>query len=214
MVVAQLQGARPFMDSSAAAATSVVSSMDYEDSLDDTFGVYPRTCSFRYTPTAATAPTGKRVGASSSSRFSFTASGHFDSLKPWYLSRIDATIPEQSQAYSFNTPALVSPLNARSYSFASPAARSSRPPPATPTTPRTPRPFFLQSPAAFFRKEGGAGHGAGRRNAFLPYLRFYRRPYDEMVYRSKMRPPLGGLISIVSPSVKRRTHCTFSSHRF
>jgi hypothetical protein len=71
------------------------------------------------------------------------------------------------------------------------------------------RTSFLQSPATFFRRESHQPSSRGR-ESFLPYVKFYRRPYDEMVYRSKMRPPLGGLISIVSPHLRRRQHVSVS----
>jgi hypothetical protein len=81
--------------------------------------------------------------------------------------------------------------------------------------PRTPKPSFLQSPANLFSfKKDGGHHSRGERDkdSFLPFLRFYRRPYDEMVYRAKMRPPLGGLTSIVYSQVK--THHQQHSRRF
>ncbi|XP_066388485.1 SEC14 cytosolic factor-like [Miscanthus floridulus] len=72
--------------------------------------------------------------------------------------------------------------------------------------PRTPRPSFLQSPSMLFafRKDGQASRVERERESFLPYLRFYRRPYDEISYRAKMRPPLGGLISIVGDKFKQK----------
>ncbi|EHA8586732.1 putative SEC14 cytosolic factor [Cocos nucifera] len=219
------KGVRPFVELSA--VTTLVSSLDFEDSLEDnTFASYPRTTSLRFDPA-----TTKCGGGSTSSRFSFTVS-HLDSLKPWYLSTTTTrtVVPTAS-------PSLIgaSPLNARSFSFASPAARStpnrwrgmdsiSRSIPSTPSScpppnrkqqqqqkqqqhPRTPRPSFLQSPAMLFsfRKEGQVmSRGERERESFLPFLRFHRRPYDEMIYRAKMRPPLGGLISIVSPHNKQQ----------
>ena len=69
---------------------------------------------------------------------------------------------------------------------------------------RAARGSFLQSPAVFFRREGHVSKSEKCRESFTPFLKFYRRPYDEMLYRSKMRPPLGGLISIVSPHIRRR----------
>ncbi|RWW28082.1 hypothetical protein BHE74_00013773 [Ensete ventricosum] len=226
------QGVRPFVDLSAVAAA--VASLDFDDSLEDAaFAAYPtRTASLRFNPAVA-ATTTTKVGGSTSSRFSFTVS-HFDSLKPWYLSTTTTTAPRA--VAPTGSPSLIgaSPLNARSFSFASPAARSmpragiayapacrsipstpcSFPPPKQPRQqqqqqpPRTPRPSFLQSPATLFsfRKEGHVvpSRGERERESFLPYLRFYRRPYDEMVYRSKMRPPHGGLISIISPHLNHQ----------
>lgn len=215
----------------------VVSSLDFEESLDyDDFSTFPRASSLRFDPSSV--PSTAKVGPSTSSRFAFTVSHNYDSLKPWYLSLTDTstlkvgpTIPSPSLMGS----ALISPLNARSYSFASPAARTPRGNisttrqgigptrktlfPSTPLPhkinavndsvkchPRTPRPSFLQSPAMFFKRENNShvNRSDKVKESFLPFLRFYRIPYDEMLYRSKMKPPLGGLISIVSPHLKRR----------
>ncbi|KAJ8492701.1 hypothetical protein OPV22_014422 [Ensete ventricosum] len=205
------KGVRPFVELSV--VTAVVSSLDFDDSIEDAAFASCRTraASLRFDPVvAATA----RLGGSTSSRFSFTVS-HLDSLKPWYLSTTTRATPRAVMPTA--SPSLVgaSPLNARSFSFASPAARytprASRSIPSTPCsfpplkhpnqqqqqTPRTPRPSFLQSPATLFTfwKEGQAvvSRGERERESFLPFLRFYRRPYDEMAYRSKMRSPLGGL---------------------
>ncbi|WOK92426.1 random slug protein 5-like isoform X2 [Canna indica] len=229
------KGVRPFVELSA--VTAVVSSLDFDDSLEDAaFGSYPtRAASLRFDPAAVTPCTAAacaKVGGSS--RFSFTVS-HFDSLKPWYLSTT-TTAAARAMALPTASPSLVgaSPLNARSFSFASPGARSTpragfasahaaRSIPSTPCSfpppkqhrqqqqqaplqhPRTPRPSFLPSPATLFsfRKEA-ACRGERERESFLPYLRFHRRPYDEMVYRAKMRPPLGGLISIITPHLKQQ----------
>ncbi|RWW30254.1 hypothetical protein GW17_00005168 [Ensete ventricosum] len=207
------KGVRPFVELSA--VTAVVSSLDFEDSLEDGyFTSLLRTASFRFDPAAA------KVGSCASSRFSFTVS-HLNSLKPWYLSTtVTAT---RSAVVPTSSPSLIgaSPLNARSFSFASPAARStsrvgiagaaiSRSIPSTPSSappcrprqpqPRTPMPSFFQSPATLFsfKKEGRLSRAERERESFLPFLRFYRRPYDESVYRANMRPPLSGLISIVS----------------
>ncbi|RWW06256.1 hypothetical protein GW17_00030431 [Ensete ventricosum] len=216
------QGVRPFVELSV--VTAVVSSLDFDDSIEDAAFASCRTraASLRFDPVvAATA----RLGGSTSSRFSFTVS-HLDSLKPWYLSTTTRATPRAVMPTA--SPSLVgaSPLNARSFSFASPAARytprasrsipstpCSFPPPKHPNqqqqqTPRTPRPSFLQSPATLFTfwKEGQAvvSRGERERESFLPFLRFYRRPYDEMAYRSKMRSPLGGLVSIISPHLKQQ----------
>ncbi|XP_030465798.1 uncharacterized protein LOC115684972 [Syzygium oleosum] len=217
------KGVRPFVELSA--ATMVVSSLDFEESLDfHDFSAYPRASSLRFDPESI--KSADKVGPCSSSRFSFTVSHHFDSLKPWYLSLTDSSASKVGPTSPSQLgPALISPLNARSFSFASPAARTPRGGtigsrkslfPSTPlpqrtceqvkvAQPRTPRPSFLQSPAMFFqRKECHVSRAEKSRESFVPFLKFYRRPYDEMIYRSKMRPPLGGLISIVSPHLKRR----------
>ncbi|PQQ06037.1 uncharacterized protein Pyn_01664 [Prunus yedoensis var. nudiflora] len=230
------KGVRPFVELST--ATMVVSSLDFEESLDfNDFSNYPRASSLRFDP--ASIKSTAKIGSCSSSRFSFTVSHHqFDSLKPWYLSLTDTSASKVGPtSHSPLGPALISPLNARSFSFASPAARTphgtihgygnsaatrkslfpSTPLPQrctsseasrTPRHPRTPRPSFLQSPAMFFRssnsKECHVSKTEKSRESFVPFLKFYRRPYDEMIYRSKMRPPLGGLISIVSPHLRRR----------
>ncbi|KAJ4722448.1 Random slug 5 [Melia azedarach] len=227
------KGVRPFVELST--VTMVVSSLDFEESLDfDDFAAYPRASSLRFDSSSIKSTA--KIGSCSSSRFSFTVSHHFDSLKPWYLTLTDTSaskVGPTSPSPMAVGPALISPLNARSLSFASPAARTPRGSinggsnfrptrkslfPSTPlpqrTTgnepikinhPRTPRPSFLQSPAMFFRKDCHVSIKTDKsRESFVPFLKFYRRPYDEMIYRSKMRPPLGGLISIVSPHLKRR----------
>ncbi|KAJ6431418.1 hypothetical protein OIU84_018826 [Salix udensis] len=224
------KGARPFVELST--ATMVVTSLDFEESLEfDDFSTYPRASSLRLDPSSVKSTA--KIGSCSSSRFSFTVSHHFDSLKPWHLTLTDTSSSNVGPAnLSTLGPALISPLNARSFSFASPIARTPRGSinggsyswlakkslfPSTPlpqrvtasdpikiSHPRTPRPSFLQSPALFFRKECRVSKSDKSRESFVPFLKFYRRPYDEMIYRSKMRPPLGGLISIVSPHIKRR----------
>ncbi|WCJ23752.1 Sec14p-like phosphatidylinositol transfer family protein [Euphorbia peplus] len=231
------KGVRPFVELST--VTMVVSSLDFEESLEfNDFSSYPRASSLRFDPSSIKSTA--KIGSCSSSRFSFTVSHHFDSLKPWYLSLTDQSSCKVGPTTSAPLgPALISPLNARSYSFASPAARTplstingsgysggyigpranskrnlfpSTPLPqrVTPrdsvkiSQPRTPHPSFFQSPAMFFRKDCHVTKMEKSRESFLPFLKFYRRPYDEMIYRSKMRPPLGGLISIVSPHIRRR----------
>ncbi|XP_011021533.1 PREDICTED: random slug protein 5-like [Populus euphratica] len=224
------KGVRPFVELSA--ATMVVSSLDFEESLEfNDFSSYPRASSLRLDPSSVKSTA--KIGSCSSSRFSFTVSHHFDSLKPWHLTLTDTSASKVGPSnLSSLGPALISPLNARSFSFASPVARTPRgsmnggsysrlahkslfpstPLPQRVTTsdtlkisqPRTPRPSFLQSPALFFKKECHVSKADRSRESFVPFLKFYRRPYDEMIYRSKMRPPLGGLISIVSPHIKRR----------
>ncbi|CAK7327041.1 unnamed protein product [Dovyalis caffra] len=224
------KGVRPFVELST--VTMVVSSLDFEESLEfNDFSSYPRASSLRFDPSSIKSTA--KIGSCSSSRFSFTVSHHFDSLKPWNLTLTDTSSYKVGPtSLSPLGPALISPLNARSFSFASPVARTprgsinggsyTRPTkkslfPSTPlpqrvtasegikiSHPRTPRPSFLQSPALFFKKESHVSKGDRSRESFVPFLKFYRRPYDEMIYRSKMRPPLGGLISIVSPHIKRR----------
>ncbi|GKV42748.1 hypothetical protein SLEP1_g50123 [Rubroshorea leprosula] len=217
------KGVRPFVELST--VTMVVSSLDFEDSLEfDDFTSYPRAASLRFDPSSIKSTA--KVGSCSSSRFSFTVSPHIDSLKPWYLSLTDTSASKVGPTSpSPLGPSLISPLNARSLSFASPIARStpisarkslfpSTPLPQRPTkvggagasNPRTSRPSFLQSPALFFRRESHVSSKTqNTRESFSPFFKFYRRPYDEMIYRSKMRPPLGGLISIV-----KRRHMSVS----
>ncbi|KAL9669980.1 hypothetical protein QQ045_007530 [Rhodiola kirilowii] len=236
------KGVRPFMD--LATTTFIVSSVDFEDSFDyDDFSTYPRAASLRFDSSSTT----NKIGACSSSRFAFTVSTNYDTLKPWYLTLSDTsatgskTGPGESPS---GGPALISPLNARSFSFASPTARAPRgfnsysyakpvkrnvfcpstPLPAKSESmcdpkkpvmqPRTPKASFLQSPGLFFKKESHVAttttatttmtRSEKSKEAFGQYLKFYRRPYDEMIYRARMRPPLGGLISIIPPHLKRR----------
>ncbi|KAI4342751.1 hypothetical protein MLD38_027336 [Melastoma candidum] len=242
------KGVKPFVELSS--ATSVVSSLDFQDALDfKDFASYPtRGSSLRFDPSSVKSTA--KVGSCSSSRFSFTVSHNFNSLKPWHLTLTDTPPSKADPTSPFSiglSPGLVSPLNARSLSFALPAARGGGyagiggsyyarnprvglfPSKALPQrvtarsnhvvkaarNPRTPGSCFLQSPATFFgtRRESYIGGRSERsRESFAPFVKFYRRPYDEMVYRSKMRPPLGGLISIVSPHI-RRQHVS-ASQRF
>ncbi|KAK6929968.1 CRAL-TRIO lipid binding domain [Dillenia turbinata] len=226
------KGVRPFVELST--ITMTVCSLGFEENLDfSDFVSDPRASSLRF-DTSSISSTAK-IGSCASSRFSFTVSHHFDSLKPWYLSFADMSaskVGPTGPSPSILGPQLISPLNARSLSFASPiertprgsinGGRSSKPVrksffPSTPLPqrtqsievghvrhPRTPKPSFLQSPATFFKKESHINKPDKGRESFAPYLKFYRRPYDEMIYRSKMRPPLGGLTSIVSPQLRRR----------
>ncbi|XP_057475393.1 uncharacterized protein LOC130763492 [Actinidia eriantha] len=214
------KGVRPFVELSP--LTTVVSSLDFEDSLDfNHFPSYPRASSLRFDPSSF--PPTAKIGSCASSRFSFTVSHSFDSVKPWHLTLTDTSsskVGPTNPSPSLLGPALISPLNARSLSFASPVDRAPRGKGFFPSTPlpqktqivdpasihhpRTPKPSFLQSPATFFRKECHVGRSERSRDSFVPFLKFYRRPYDEMTYRSKMKPPLGGLISIVSPQLRRR----------
>ncbi|XP_057771721.1 uncharacterized protein LOC130991484 [Salvia miltiorrhiza] len=230
------KGVKPFVELSS--STAIVSSLDFEESIEfDDLSCYPRAASLRFDPSTAA-----KLGSCSSSRFSFTVSHHLDSLKPWYLSfadtsasKVGPTTSHHHHPVAFSGPA-ISPLSARSYSFASPVARG--PPrgdfdlggrkgffPSTPMPqrtqkldfdpsairhPRTPNPSFLKSPALFFRRDSQPSRVEKSRDSFAPFLKFYRRPYDEMIYRSKMRPPLGGLISIVSPQLRRNRHISMS----
>ncbi|KAK3042144.1 hypothetical protein RJ639_001264 [Escallonia herrerae] len=218
------KGVKPFVELSP--ITMVVSSLDFEESLEfSDFASYPRASSLRFDPSSVSSTA--KIGSCSSSRFSFTVSHSLDSLKPWHLSLTDTSASKVGPTTpALVGPALISPLNARSYSFASPVARTSRGNacpvkksffPSTPLPqktqvmdrerinhPRTPKPSFLQSPALFFRKECHVSRADKCRESFVPFLKFYRRPYDEMTYRSKMRPPLGGLISTISPQLRRR----------
>ncbi|CAL5209697.1 unnamed protein product [Lathyrus oleraceus] len=212
------KGVRPFVELST--CTTIVSSLDFEESMDyNDFSAYPRASSLRFDPSVMKST--DKIGSCSSSRFSFTVSHQLDSLKPWYLSLGDTSASKVGPT-SPSPASLISPLNARSFSFASPVARNPLGPPASrkglfPSTPLPQRvtvphrttTSFLQSPATFFRRDNGKVERG--RESFFPYVKFYRRPYDEMVYRSKMRPPLGGLVSIVSPHVRRRqTHLSVS----
>uniref|UniRef100_A0A1J3JUE4 Random slug protein 5 n=1 Tax=Noccaea caerulescens TaxID=107243 RepID=A0A1J3JUE4_NOCCA len=220
------KGVRPFVELST--VTMIVSSVDYDEQLNISHvsSPYPRSASLRFD--ASSIKSTATIG-SASSRFAFTVSQHrHDSLKPWYLSFTD-TSPFNA-AVDYSTASKVSPLSARSLSFASPAARGFRDakpavcrkglfpstslPEKTKTVlyPKTPRPSFFQSPAIFFRGEKNVGRGGGggekSREAFVPYLKFYRRPYDETAYRSKLRGPRG-FVSVVS-SHRRCRHVSFS----
>ncbi|KAJ8442767.1 hypothetical protein Cgig2_011037 [Carnegiea gigantea] len=236
------KGVRPFVELSS--LTAIVSSSDFEDhsiSLDyNDFSAYPRAASLRFNPSSIPVHGTAKVGSCASSRFSFTVSHNYDSLKPWYLSLTDTSSSKVGPTIAGNSTSSILGPNARSFSFASPIARA--PPgdkllrknfiPSTPlpqkshnadaasvAQPRTPNPSFLHSSAAalFGRRDPPAPsrrHSVGKaekpKEAFFQYFKFYRRPYDEMIYRSKMKPPLGGLISIVAPQLRRRHHVSVS----
>ncbi|KAJ0254799.1 Uncharacterized protein HA466_0106590 [Hirschfeldia incana] len=213
------KGVRPFVELST--LTTVISSLDYDEPLDISHVALAsssscsRSASLRFNASSikSTATSG-----SASSRFSFTVS--HNSLKPWYLSFTD-TSPLNAAVSS--AASKVSPTSTRSLSFASPAARGlidSRPAacrksvfPSTPlpekTYRKTPRPSFFQSPAMFFRGDKNVvGGEKSSREAFVPYLKFYWRPYDETAYRSKLRSPRG-FVSVVSSHVRCR-HASLS----
>lgn len=240
------KGVRPFVELSN--LTTIVSSTDFEDSISldyNDFSMYPRAASLRFDPSSIPVHSSTaKIGACASSRFSFTVSHHFDSLKPWYLSLTSDTSSAKvgpTTTAPNPTSSILGP-NPRSFSFASPINRTPRGAgdkllrknfiPSTPLPqkshnadtasvkqPRTPKPSFLHSPAAalFGRRETPApgshvssSKAEKSKEAFFPYFKFYRRPYDEMIYRSKMKPPLGGLISIVAPQHLRRRHLSVS----
>lgn len=232
--------------------TTIISSTDFEDSISldyNDFSMYPRAASLRFDASSIPVhPSTAKIGACASSRFSFTVSHNFDSLKPWYLSLTsDTSSSKVGPTIAANPTSSILGPNPRSFSFASPIDRTPRGGgynfnggdkllrknfiPSTPLPqkshnadvasvkqPRTPKPSFLHSPAAalFGRREqvGPTCHVTSKaeksRGAFFPYFKFYRRPYDEMIYRSKMKPPLGGLISIVAPQHLRRRHMSVS----
>ncbi|XP_009145331.1 phosphatidylinositol/phosphatidylcholine transfer protein SFH4 [Brassica rapa] len=214
------KGVRPFVELST--VTMLISSLDYDEQLDFSHvssSSCLRSASLRFDPSSIKSTA--KIG-SASSRFAFTVS--HNSMKPWYLSLTD-TSPFHAAVDS--TASKVSPLSVRSLSFASPAGRGLRDPkpaacrkslfPSTPlpektkTVPhrKTPRPSFFQSPAMFFRGEKNVGGGEkSSREAFVPYLKFYRRPYDETAYRSKLRGPRG-FVSVVS-SHRRCRHVSLS----
>ncbi|XP_051127973.1 phosphatidylinositol transfer protein PDR17-like isoform X2 [Andrographis paniculata] len=210
------KGVKPFLD--LAPSTTVVSSLDYEESRDlNDMSLYRRPASTRFDH-GSSQPSVSKLGQCSSSRFAFTVSQSFDSLKPWHLSLTDTSAAGPGPA--------ISPHNARSLSFAprgnTDAVKKSffpSTPMPQPTQkidpslirhPTTPKPSFLHSPAALFFRKNPQIQEPHRDSFFLTYLKFHRRPYDEMIYRSKMRPPLGGLVSIVAPQLRRSRHVSVS----
>ncbi|CAF2076924.1 unnamed protein product [Brassica oleracea] len=219
-----LKGVRPFVELST--LTTVISSLDYDEQLDISHVSLassslscPRSASLRFD---ASSIKSAAASGSASSRFAFTVS--HNSLKPWYLSFTDTS---PLNAAVSTAASKISPISTRSLSFASPATGGlidARQPacmrksvfPSTPlpetkteTYRKTPRPSFFQSPAMFFRGEKNVGGGEkSSREAFVPYLKFYRRPYDETAYRSKLRGPRG-FVSVVSSHVRCR-HASLS----
>ncbi|CAN8258465.1 unnamed protein product [Cochlearia groenlandica] len=206
------KGLRPFVELST--VTMLVSSLEYDEQPDirhvSSSPLCNRSASLRYD--APSIKSTAKIG-SASSRFAFTVSQN--SLKPWYLSFTDT-----SPFLGASVACKVSPISARSLSFASPAARGLKhaepaayrkslfpstplPEKTTETYRKTPRPSFFQSPAMFLR-----GGGEKSREAFLPYLKFYRKPYDEVAYRCKLSGPRG-FVSVVS-SQRRFRHVSLS----
>jgi hypothetical protein len=54
-----------------------------------------------------------------------------------------------------------------------------------------------KSPGGLLEEDGNRGV-----NMFQPYLKFLLAPYDQATYRALMKPPLGGLASIISRDLK------------
>ncbi|XP_056852364.1 uncharacterized protein LOC130501457 [Raphanus sativus] len=212
------KGVRPFVELST--LTTVITSLDYDETLDISHVALAssscsRSASLRFN---ASSIKSTATNGSASSRFAFTVS--HNSLKPWYLSFTDTS---PLNAAVSTAASKVSPINARSLSLASPAARGlidARPAacrksvfPSTPlpekTYRKTPLPSFFQSPVMFFRGDKNVvGGEKSSREAFAPYLKFYRRPYDETAYRSNLRGPRG-FVSVVSSHVRCR-HASLS----
>ncbi|CAO2832106.1 unnamed protein product [Amaranthus hypochondriacus] len=224
------KGVRPFVELSS--LTTIVTSSDLESSISldyNDFLVYPRAASTT------------KLGLSASSRFSFTVSHHFDSVKPWYLSlTTDNNISSSSKVDpTTKTDSMSSSIlghNPRSFSFASPNDRTPRGNsekllrknfiPSTPVPQKSynpdvaglvKQPWTPKASFSFSRRESLNHVGCHvisksekSKEAFFSYFKFYRRPYDELIYRSKMKPPLGGLISIVTPQHIRHRHMSVS----
>ncbi|KAK6122676.1 hypothetical protein DH2020_043583 [Rehmannia glutinosa] len=137
------KGVRLFVELSS--LTTIVLSIDFEELLEfNNFmtSSYSRTTSRRFDPSST--PSAAKLGTCSSSRFSFTVSHHFDSLKPWYLSLKDTSeskLGRTNITHAFLGPT-ISPLNARSFSFSSPMTRKSFfPSTPMPRSPKT-RPVY------------------------------------------------------------------------
>ncbi|KAL0348852.1 UNVERIFIED_CONTAM: hypothetical protein Sangu_1113000 [Sesamum angustifolium] len=195
------KGMKPFVELSP--LTMVVSSLDYEESLEfNDLTLYPRAASLRFDSSSVSVPSSAKLGSCSSSRFSFTVSHHFDSLKPWYLSFTDTSaskVGPTNPSQAFSGPA-ISPLNARSYSL------HHRWPERHATT------LMSSERGSFHRRqchkrpkswmhpwstiqELQSHHSSGLQPSSSEGI---------TPVKSKMRPPLGGLISIVSPQLRRR----------
>ncbi|KAH9605612.1 hypothetical protein KSS87_018747 [Heliosperma pusillum] len=228
------KGVRPFIELSN--VTTIVSSADYQESVTldyNDFSMYPRAASLRFDPTSI--PVQPKIGPSASSRFTFTVAHHFDSLKPWYLSLggHDTSSSKVGPTTTTNTSTSSSILGptARSFSFASPRGNLFHGGdkllrknfiPSTPLPQKShnadvqaARPPSTPTASAFLFSRRDRSSLGGReekvREGFINYFKFYRRSYDEMIYRSKMKPPLGGLISIVGSSqFQRRRHVSVS----
>ncbi|KAL0393076.1 UNVERIFIED_CONTAM: hypothetical protein Sradi_2530400 [Sesamum radiatum] len=112
------KGVKSFVELSQ--VTMLVSTLDIQESLHfNDLTSYPQATSLRFDPSLV--PSSAKLGSCSSSRFSFTVSHHFDSLKPWYLSLTDTSGSKVGPTFSRTLLGPhISPLNARSLSFASP----------------------------------------------------------------------------------------------
>ncbi|GLJ22030.1 hypothetical protein SUGI_0412760 [Cryptomeria japonica] len=213
------KGVRPFVDF--AINLHLVSSRDYDSPFIMTG--FARASSLRHD-----------YASNLGSSFRFSCKVASENVKHPSLHGLEG---DRYLAYSLG-PALISPLNARSFSFASPATSRYNPngkrfgefqsfrfegtkninltPTQNITTPS--RYDLPTKPSIFSPREGIASFFSGfkRDNQrsetdrkdknlehFQPYLKYYRLRYNEIAYRSMMKPPLGGLASIVSPELKR-----------
>ncbi|XP_074292240.1 uncharacterized protein LOC141619112 [Silene latifolia] len=231
------KGVRPFIELSN--VTTIVSSSDYQESVTldyNDFSMYPRAASLRFDPTSIPIQAQSKIGPSASSRFTFTVAHHFDSLKPWYLSLggHDTSSSKVGPTITTSTSSSILGPTARSFSFASPRGniinggdkllRKN----FIPSTPLPQKSHNADAQAAklpstptasafsFSRRDRTCSGGKEEkvRDGFVNYFKFYRRAYDEMIYRSKMKPPLGGLISIVGSSQFHRRRHVSVSQRF
>eukprot|EP01018_Ginkgo_biloba_P032680 Gb_01699 [translate_table: standard] len=224
------KGVRPFIDSTT--NLSIVSSQDYDSPFLTSGFVRASSLRHDFTP---------NLGSS----FRFSCKVVSENAKP----SVQGFERDRYLAHSLG-PALISPFNARSFSFASPATtryhsydnkfgdfqsfRAEDTPSRINSTPtqniNTPsrcnltpthnyKASILSSPmegiTSFFngfKKEHQRIESDRKEktlDCFRPYLRYYRLHYDEIAYRSMMKPPLGGLVSIVSPELKRRPSSDF-----
>ncbi|KAJ8900075.1 hypothetical protein K2173_024191 [Erythroxylum novogranatense] len=187
------KGVRPFVELSA--VTMVVSLLDFEESLEFyDFHSYPRVSSLQFEPSSIKPTT--KDGLRTSLRFSFVVSQHFDSLKLWYLT-LNGLTALKSAGHHIN--GYIRPTNKTLFPSTPMSHHVTMSEPIKISQLWMPWPSFLQSPTMFFKKDCKIDKA---HQSFLSFLRFYIRSFDEILYRSEMCPPLGGLISSqVTPGV-------------
>lgn len=217
ILVCYLQGINPFLDQSVKERLSFVYSKVYtaRDSVK-VFGVSSSVCS--------------PYVDGRSQRFkplNCSTQEEFGPVEPDSLEGNGAITPSApvTPGSRLNGASLLSSVHARSYSFSNPAtapklverrevdSRSFRidtktkafgSPYVGSTKPRKGRSTSAWDTFVPSLRKEDRSSAEERVLQFGPYLKFYQSVYSEATYRGIMRPPLGGLASLVSPELKRK----------